>query len=62
MPLDMGGQRLVNLCVPRDWLLLAGPWIRVDVVPRTVAQQDTPLRHKLAHELPAPHTTISLIS
>jgi len=52
----------VHLGMPGNWLAVAGYWMLVDVVPRTVAQQPAAVLLQLAQEVAALHTAISLMA
>ena len=58
---DVLRQSIVYLVVTRNWLLLPGRRIVINVVAPAVAQENTVLRLKLANKLATLHSAISFV-
>jgi hypothetical protein len=52
---------IVDFSMPWDWLFLPCNWIAINIVPGTVAMQNTPSSKQFADEFAALQMAISLV-
>jgi hypothetical protein len=56
----MFGKPIVNFIMPWDWLFLPCDWIPINIVPGTMAMQNTPPSKQFADEFATLQMAISL--
>jgi hypothetical protein len=59
-PSNMFRKPIVNFSMPWDWLFLPCHWIAINIVPGTVAMQNTPFSKQFADEFATLQMAISL--